>query len=539
MWYKHQFNRTISVLLFFVICICLQAQDISVSDFYCDEKDLTANKAATIVEDQNGDKCALIRVQTVQKGFHFDVGSLGVQKVEDQHPGEIWVYVPQGVRHIKILHDKLGTLPNYDFPMAIKGARTYVMIITTNQVFVNNYDDKHRQKLRIIIPQARSEVSKSLLSINGMNVNLKQTKEGAVAEQELAFGTYTYKVDIPCYYPEEGQVLINDSLKAQTLLIDSLRPITGKLKLIVSPLNATISIDGKHIDSGIALQPQPLQIGKHTVIVSADKYHTEKIVADITKDSTTEVRITLKQEAEFSITSSPGGSDISITPGAFTAITPCKGKFTSGSYNVLVSKKGYKDIKRTITLNCADPKLHFRLSKIYNYKKEFYFGTDFSVGQYFGAGGVMGFYVSNVNVEANAHYPVAKSENIYWTDGESKPMLAVYSPQFEVGVKVGYGISLGTRFRLTPQLGVNIMKMHNTADMTSASGLLVGTSVTSLTIGTRFSCAIANHFGVSISPLYAVGMIKPDGYKKLSEVSSKIKGWGTGFNANIGLYMFF
>lgn len=64
MWYKHQLNRTISVLLFFVICTCLQAQDISVSDFYYDEKDLTANKAATIVEDQNGDKCALIRVQT-------------------------------------------------------------------------------------------------------------------------------------------------------------------------------------------------------------------------------------------------------------------------------------------------------------------------------------------------------------------------------------------------------------------------------------------------------------------------------------------
>lgn len=69
--------------------------------FLLRRKDLTANKAATIVEDQNGDKCALIRVQTTQKGFHFDVGSLGVQKVEDQHPGEIWVYVPQGVRHIK------------------------------------------------------------------------------------------------------------------------------------------------------------------------------------------------------------------------------------------------------------------------------------------------------------------------------------------------------------------------------------------------------------------------------------------------------
>ena len=47
------------------------AQDISVTEFYLDEKDLTAN-GRHAVEDQNGDKCALIRVQTTQKGFSFD-----------------------------------------------------------------------------------------------------------------------------------------------------------------------------------------------------------------------------------------------------------------------------------------------------------------------------------------------------------------------------------------------------------------------------------------------------------------------------------
>ena len=48
------------------------AQDISVLDFYLDESDLTANRTAVL--DQNGDKCSLIRVQTTQKGFLFDVG---------------------------------------------------------------------------------------------------------------------------------------------------------------------------------------------------------------------------------------------------------------------------------------------------------------------------------------------------------------------------------------------------------------------------------------------------------------------------------
>ena len=71
-----------SLLLLLVVSIKGYAQDISVTEFYLDEKDLTAN-GRHAVEDQNGDKCALIRVQTTQKGFSFDVGSAGITKVED------------------------------------------------------------------------------------------------------------------------------------------------------------------------------------------------------------------------------------------------------------------------------------------------------------------------------------------------------------------------------------------------------------------------------------------------------------------------
>ena len=49
----------------------VHAQKISVSRFVLDESDLTAQNKSTSVEDQNGDKCALIRVQTTQKGFSF------------------------------------------------------------------------------------------------------------------------------------------------------------------------------------------------------------------------------------------------------------------------------------------------------------------------------------------------------------------------------------------------------------------------------------------------------------------------------------
>ena len=100
------------VLIAILFSSFAHAQTISVSRFELADNDLTAQNRSTMVEDQNGDKCALIQVQTTQKGFSFDVGSAGVLKTDEDHVGEIWVYVPYGVRHISIRHPQLGALPN-------------------------------------------------------------------------------------------------------------------------------------------------------------------------------------------------------------------------------------------------------------------------------------------------------------------------------------------------------------------------------------------------------------------------------------------
>lgn len=72
------FITTLSIVFPFL----LYAQKISVSHFELAESDLTAQNKKTSFEDQNGDKCALIRIQTTQKGFSFDVGSAGIQKLK-------------------------------------------------------------------------------------------------------------------------------------------------------------------------------------------------------------------------------------------------------------------------------------------------------------------------------------------------------------------------------------------------------------------------------------------------------------------------
>ena len=80
-------------IVFLLICLlpyCVYGQKISVADFSLLESDITANTEGSMVFDQNNDKCALIKIQTTEKGFTFDNGSLGIQKVEEK-TAEIWV----------------------------------------------------------------------------------------------------------------------------------------------------------------------------------------------------------------------------------------------------------------------------------------------------------------------------------------------------------------------------------------------------------------------------------------------------------------
>ena len=103
----------------------ISAQKIVVQSFRLDEADLTANTAGTTVLDQNGQKCALIKIETTQSGFSFDTGMLGVIKTE-QHPGEVWVYVPEGVKRMTITHPQLGVLRDHDLGLTVKRAKTYI-----------------------------------------------------------------------------------------------------------------------------------------------------------------------------------------------------------------------------------------------------------------------------------------------------------------------------------------------------------------------------------------------------------------------------
>ena len=177
---------TILLTLFFIPILMMGQSKMSVSDFYMDINDQTANLQGTMVHDQNGDKCALIKVKTTEKGFSFDTGSLGVIKSDENHTAEVWLYIPHGARKITIAHKDLGQI-EYEFPVSIQSGRTYVMKLTSDRVFTATFDDKHSQRLILHITPRVATVK--------MNGAIENVSNG-VLDKTYSFGRYRYVISV-------------------------------------------------------------------------------------------------------------------------------------------------------------------------------------------------------------------------------------------------------------------------------------------------------------------------------------------------------
>lgn len=266
-------KRTL-LLLFFVASTILVKAQLAVTEFYLAETDQTANLPGTEQYDQNGQKCALIKVETTQKGFSFDVGIMGVTKVEEDHTGEIWVYVPHSVRRITIQHAQLGTLRDYFFPENIVSARTYIMRLAAGTVTT-------------IIEKAQTQqfvefhVKPAYAMLTFQNELLPLSSDG-IGSKLVDFGTYEFHVSCTDYRSDAGTVTINDPKQKKIVNIE-LQPAFGTL--IVKGNNAegaVVYLDNRNIGQ-VPLTKEHVSSGKHVVQI-AKKFFLTYIDTIIIKD---------------------------------------------------------------------------------------------------------------------------------------------------------------------------------------------------------------------------------------------------------------
>ncbi len=257
-------KKKLLLTVFSCILLSLHAngQNISVSSFKLIENDLTANTTGTMESDQNGETAALIKVVTSETGFSFDGGMVGVVKTK-QEVGEIWVYVPHGIKRMSIRHPQLGVLRDYYFPVPVEKARTYEMVITTGKVqTIVNQSLKKQFVIFTVTPK------NATLEFNGEPLELDET---GYAEIGVPYGTYNYRVSCPDYHTSAGTLEVKDGFKPEVNI--DLTPNFGWLEVKTSTdyQGANIYIDGKKVGTA-PLANKQLKSGVHNFKMEKELY---------------------------------------------------------------------------------------------------------------------------------------------------------------------------------------------------------------------------------------------------------------------------
>ena len=254
--------KTFFLFLLLGCSMAMSAQNITVADFKLRESDMTAASLEGRRIDQNGQPAALIRIETTEKGFVFEAGALGIVDSK-QETGEVWVWVPRASRKITIKHPQLGVLYDYRYPLEIEAERTYWMKLVTGKV-VTTIEEQVRQQYLIF----QLTPHDAILEVNDKP---KEVSPDGVWQQFVDFGTYTYRVQAPNYYPDAGKVVVDDPNNKKIVTVN-LKPNFGWIEVKGANLqDASVYIDNALVGKA-PCKSEALKSGEHTVKIVKGMY---------------------------------------------------------------------------------------------------------------------------------------------------------------------------------------------------------------------------------------------------------------------------
>ena len=317
----------------------LSAQSISVSSFRVLENDLTANTHGTMEKDFNGEPAALIKVMTTEQGFVFDGGMVGIVKTK-QGVGELWVYVPHGIKRVNIQHSQLGVLRDYYFPIPIEKARTYEMTLTTGKVETIVTRSAGKQYVMFRVSPANA-----IVELDGMPIEMVD----GYAEKSMAYGTYDYRVSCADYHTEAGKLTVSSAGKVEMNI--SLKPNFGwiDIKGASEHYGAQVYLNNKHIG----------QLPLKSDAIKSDTYRV-KVLKPLYKPFEQQVTVTDNNTTTLNVSLVPNFADITLVTDAESEIwidgrQRGKGKCTigleEGEYTIEVKRPSHRTVSDVITVS--------------------------------------------------------------------------------------------------------------------------------------------------------------------------------------------
>lgn len=328
----------------FLICFVLLgflafSQNMSIESFRCLDNDLSARVAK--LKDINGELCALIRLNTPERGFEFS--GCNVEKTE-QKTGEIWVFVSPGVKFITIKHRDFGAIINYPFPESIKSGYAYEMKLRT-------------ARIKQIIEESITEqylIIESNTPDAKIFINNEYAGRNSAMKLLSLFEEHSYRVEAPLYHTKEGKIKLDENEKS-TLKID-LDPAFGYLKVNTSPVEgAEIEINGRLQEGKTPFFSQELASGIYNVQAFMPMYTSQPLEVSVRDGDTTEITLNLIPTFA-SVEISCEDKDVEIyIDGSYRGKGVFSASLGEGLHQLELKKDRHRSFRKNFTVKSSQP----------------------------------------------------------------------------------------------------------------------------------------------------------------------------------------
>jgi formylglycine-generating enzyme required for sulfatase activity len=324
-------NRYLYLAFFFIIgsFSTVIGQQLSVKSFRALPNDMDARQNYKTI-DQNGELCAIIKVVTSEKGFRFDIGSLGITKTEQQ-TGEIWLYVPHGARRVSIFHESLGVLRDYQFPEKIDEGVCYELVLVSGKTVTTVVANEIESQWLIITSEP-----------TGADVFINDEQVGVTPYQnELPLGKYSYRIQKALYLNSAGLVELNNAYDKARVEV-KLKPNFCSLEVTSEPESgAMIFLNGLETGKTTPCVLDKLPIGEHTVTASLNMYSTEVKKVTLQQGEMKTLSFSLKPTFGTVLVHTSPKSDIYIS-GVFKGNGEWQGRLSPGVYTFEAQIEGHR-----------------------------------------------------------------------------------------------------------------------------------------------------------------------------------------------------
>lgn len=511
-------RKRLLTLTFFCLTVAMQtmAQGMKVVEFKLLENDLTANTRGTEKMDQNGERAALIKIQTPERGFTFDGGSLGIVATEE-HAGEIWLYVPRRAQKLIVQHPAFGVMRDFYYPIPVSGGRTYEMLIDIGTGRYTNIT---------------SQVAGSTIYVDNEPVGV-----GPIYNKYLNFGKHKIEAKKDRYEGEmEVWVTTEDDTKQNKMVNVEQRDMSdhfGDVTVTVEN-RADIFFEGKNVGNGI----WQTQLREGTYVVE-----TRKADCDPEKTSFTVVAQKQNRVQAAPPTVHTGRLSVYTRPRNAQAILNGQNEIDLtevqtlpvGTYQISLSRKGYvpkSGLEYTVRHNETTRDTVTMERVKYIKPQAFYFGAGYTVRQLGGITALAGVTYKNIDLQASYTFGLTKSDPVHWysTDGNDTYLSSMTYKRSTLAIKAGYQFELTDRLGITPQVGFEMERLSGTVDKgTNSYG--DGAIANCVSIGAKLMFAPIERFYAFINPAYSVAVNKDNNFKKIADNSDISAG---GFMMTLG-----